>query len=248
MPTKPIVVMDRIGDVSVDPSGANQDLLTDVSFSLYPGKITAIIGPDDSGKSALFNILACLNVASTGTYHLFDQEVNYANERVRNNLRKRRIGLVFQKTPLVEEISLQRNVEIPLEISGGKRYKVRASDALAYVGLSDFLSHTPEMISVFQKKLTGLARAIVINPSILLLNDPFQGLNWISSLRYLELLQKITFNSPIGIFLTTTDENIANFCNHCISIRDGRLVNNRSTNKQISASSERYKVELREIS
>ena len=76
MPTKPIVVMDRIGDVSVDSSGANQDLLTDVSFSLYPGKITAIIGPDDSGKSALFNILACLNVASTGTYHLFDQEVN----------------------------------------------------------------------------------------------------------------------------------------------------------------------------
>ncbi|MBJ27566.1 MAG: hypothetical protein CL776_02010 [Chloroflexi bacterium] len=248
MPTKPIVVMDGIGDVLVDSSGANQNLLTDVSFSLYPGKITAIIGPDGSGKSALFSILACLNVASTGTYHLFDQEVNYANERVRNNLRKRKIGLVFQETTLVEEISLQRNVEIPLEISGGKRYKVRASDALAYVGLSDFLSHTPEKISFFQKKLTGLARAIVTNPSILLLNDPFRGLNWISSLRYLELLQKITFNSPIAIFLTTTDENIAMFCNHCISIQDGRLVNNMSTNKQISASSERYKIELREIS
>jgi len=245
MQSKLVAALVKIGHSSINTSGECKSSLTDVSLNLFQGQITALIGPNGSGKTTLFNILGCLDAPSTGTYHLLDQEVGHASESARDDLRSRRIGLVFEKTSLVEQISLQKNVEIPLEIGGGKRYKVRALDALTYVGLANFLSYTPESVSFFQKKLACLARAIVMNPTLLLLDEPFYGLSWLETLMYIDLLQRISSNSTISILLSTREDKVTEFCNQSIYIKDGQLVEQKVTKKQLNAASEQYKLELR---
>ena len=198
--------------------------LQDVNLTIREGDLVAIAGPSGSGKSTLMHILGCLDVPTSGTYHLAGEDVSRLNEDRLAEIRNRNIGFVFQQFNLLPAMPAWRNVELPLaysHVARGER-RERAIAALQQVGLADRVDHTPSELSGGQQQRVAIARALVTEPALILADEPTGNLDSVSSADVIALLTGL-HSEGRTVVLITHDPDVAHVAERVIEIRDGRV-------------------------
>ncbi len=198
--------------------------LSDVSLRVESGEFVAIQGASGSGKSSLLNILSCLDTPTKGSYFLDGMEVRGHSADELAEIRNRRIGFIFQNFNLLPRTSSAENIQLPLLYAGlpYKEQERRAIDALERVGLVGRDKHYPSQLSGGQQQRVAIARALVMNPSIILADEPTGNLDSKSGVEIVELLQRLN-EEGITIILVTHEPGIAAFTKRQISMKDGQV-------------------------
>ncbi len=201
------------------------DALRGVSFEIDTGEYVAIMGPSGSGKSTLMHILGCLDIPTSGAFHLAGEDVSAMSEEELAHVRNRRIGFVFQQFNLLSTLSAQRNVELPLLYAGVERpeRRRRALDALERVGLADRVDHRPGELSGGQQQRVAMARALVTDPDLILADEPTGNLDSVSAHDVLSLLIDL-HRSGRTIVLITHDADVTETASRTLRIRDGQIL------------------------
>ena len=199
--------------------------LRGADFDVEPGEFVAVTGPSGSGKSTLMHILGCLDVPTSGNYHLAGEDVGGMGERELAYVRNRRIGFVFQQFNLLATLSAWRNVELPLTYAGVGREerRRRAVEALARVGLGDRVEHRPGELSGGQQQRVSVARALVTDPDLLLADEPTGNLDSASTNEVLGLFDELHAQGRT-IVLITHESDVAARAARVLHVLDGRLV------------------------
>ena len=210
----------RTGSISVAA-------LRGVSLSINEGEYVAIIGPSGSGKSTLMHILGCLDIPTSGGYHLAGEDVSRMSETALAEVRNRRIGFVFQQFNLLPSMTAWQNVELPLSYAGVPRRerKERALEALARVGLAGRVHHRPGELSGGQQQRVAVARALVTEPDLILADEPTGNLDSVSAADVLGLMGDL-YAAGRTLVLITHDVEVASAANRVVGIRDGLLTEN----------------------
>ncbi len=197
--------------------------LQDVNLIIREGDLVAIAGPSGSGKSTLMNILGCLDVPTSGTYHLAGEDVSRLNEDRLAEIRNRHIGFVFQQFNLLPALPAWRNVELPLAYNQVPRHerRERALAALEQVGLADRVDHKPSELSGGQQQRVAIARALVTEPDLILADEPTGNLDSVSSAEVIALLTGL-HSSGRTVVLITHDPEVAHVAERVVEMRDGR--------------------------
>jgi putative ABC transport system ATP-binding protein len=200
------------------------EALHDVSMEVARGEYVAIMGPSGSGKSTLMHILGCLDVPTTGSYHLAGEDVSTMNEDALAVVRNRQIGFVFQQFNLLASLPAWRNVELPLCYSGVGRAerKKRAVKALKRVGLGDRLDHRPGELSGGQQQRVAVARALVTDPALILADEPTGNLDSHSTADVLRLFAEL-HDQGRTIVLITHERDVAESAQRIVRIFDGQI-------------------------
>lgn len=210
----------RTGSISVAA-------LRGVSLTIDDGEYVALIGPSGSGKSTLMHILGCLDIPTSGGYHLAGEDVSHMSETALAEVRNRRIGFVFQQFNLLASMAAWQNVELPLIYAGVSRAerKERAMEALARVGLAGRIHHRPGELSGGQQQRVAVARALVTEPDLILADEPTGNLDSVSAADVLRLMSEL-HESGSTLLLITHDVEVASAANRVVGIRDGLLTEN----------------------
>ena len=198
--------------------------LRGVSFTIERGEYVAIMGPSGSGKSTLMNLIGCLDTPTRGTYVLRGKVVSKMNDDELAAIRNREIGFVFQTFNLLPRASALHNVELPLVYAGVPREERLASArrSLELVDLGDRVNHKPNELSGGQRQRVAVARALVMQPSILLADEPTGNLDSATGEDIMRLFEKL-HEEGNTIILVTHERDIAEHAHRTIHIRDGKI-------------------------
>ncbi|MCZ2105485.1 MAG: ATP-binding cassette domain-containing protein [Comamonadaceae bacterium] len=219
----PLVAVRQVTKTVRDATGAF-DILRDVDFSLDAGATAAIVGASGSGKSTLLSIIAGLDVPTRGTVHLAGQDLFALDEDGRAALRAREVGFVFQSFQLMAHLSALENVMLPLELAGRGDARARATDMLARVGLAARLKAYPRVLSGGEQQRVALARAFVVQPSLLLADEPTGSLDYATGESVMALMFALNREQGTTLVLVTHDRGIAARCERRITLEAGRVV------------------------
>lgn len=200
--------------------------LAGVSFDIFAGEMTAIIGTSGSGKSTLMNILGCLDRPTAGNYFLDDEDVSTLSDNRLAQIRNQRIGFVFQSFNLLPRMSSLENVELPLLYSGVHDAKQSAIAALERVGLGDRGHHAPNQLSGGQRQRVAIARALVTSPSIILADEPTGNLDSRTAEEIMELFHQLN-EQGVTLIIVTHEPDIAARCRRSIMVKDGLIIEDR---------------------
>jgi putative ABC transport system ATP-binding protein len=214
--------------------------LREVNLTIRRGEFVAIVGTSGSGKSTLMNILGCLDRPTHGVYTLAGLDVGDRTNDGRALVRNRLIGFIFQGFNLLSRTTALENVELPLQYRGfpARQRHERATKVLEQVGLTGRVHHTPNQLSGGQQQRVAIARALVTDPPLLLADEPTGNLDTRTSLEVLALLQKLNRENGITICLVTHEHDIAACASRVITVRDGRVVSDESTDTPSDAAAE----------
>lgn len=199
--------------------------LNDVSVSIDQGSYVSIMGPSGSGKSTLLNMLGLLDRPTSGTYRLNNVDVNTLPDVDLAQIRNRQIGFVFQSFHLIPRLTAAENIELPMVLAGfetGER-KRRVDQILLSTGLNNRAQHKPEQLSGGQRQRVAIARATVMQPSILLADEPTGNLDRASGAEIIELLEKLN-QDGITLIVVTHDPDLGKRARTHIRMVDGKLV------------------------
>jgi putative ABC transport system ATP-binding protein len=198
--------------------------LDDVSLTIHRGEFVALMGPSGSGKSTLLNMLGCLDTPTSGTYVLDGEPVQSLSEDRLAEIRQKKIGFIFQAYHLVPRMTAARNVELPLIFAGvePRERKARIRSALERVGLAHRIDHRPNQLSGGERQRVAIARSLVMQPAILLADEPTGNLDSKSGGEIVALLEDLNA-SGLTIVLVTHDPAIGMHAARVLHLRDGRL-------------------------
>ncbi|MBK8480949.1 MAG: ABC transporter ATP-binding protein [Proteobacteria bacterium] len=207
----------RMGDVDLHA-------LRGVSLEIAQGGMTAIMGASGSGKSTLMNIVGCLDRPSGGSYQLAGRDISGLGRAALADVRNRTLGFVFQSFNLLSRTSALENVELPLLYAGvaGRERQRRAVSALERVGLADRLRHHPAQLSGGQQQRVAIARALVLDPRLILADEPTGNLDSSTSAEVMALFRQLALTG-ITVVLVTHEADIAAYAERVIVMRDGRV-------------------------
>ncbi len=199
--------------------------LRDVDLTLASGDYVAIMGPSGSGKSTLLNLLGCLDRPTSGRFFLDGQDVSALDEAALTQVRRHKIGFVFQSFHLVSRLSAAGNVELPMIFAGVERSerRERVARSLEAVGLVERSKHRPEQLSGGERQRVAIARAVVMNPTIVLADEPTGNLDTASGNEVIGILEQMNARG-LTLVLVTHDPEIAARAGRCIRMLDGGLV------------------------
>ena len=209
---------------SVSDSTGTLSILRDIHFSLAARETAAIVGASGSGKSTLLSIIAGLDTPTQGTVYLAGQDLFALNEDDRAALRAQKIGFVFQSFQLMGNLNALENVMLPLELSGAKNARSQATEILKRVGLSERLGHYPKVLSGGEQQRVALARAFVVQPAVLLADEPTGSLDFATGEKVMELMFELNQELGTTLVLVTHDPGIAARCERRITIEAGEVV------------------------
>jgi ABC-type lipoprotein export system ATPase subunit len=199
--------------------------LDDVSIHIHHGDFVALMGPSGSGKSTLLNVLGCLDTPTSGAYVLDGAPVQGLSEDRLAEIRRKKIGFIFQSYHLIPRMTAARNVELPLILAGvdppSRRERVRA--ALDSVGLGARSAHRPDQLSGGECQRVAIARAMVTGPEILLADEPTGNLDSRTGAEIVALLERLN-GGGLTIVLVTHDPGVAAHARRLMTLRDGRLI------------------------
>ena len=199
--------------------------LNGVNINVKNGEFVAIMGPSGCGKSTLLNILGLLDTPTEGKYWLGDEEVGHLTERERTAYRKGRIGFVFQNFNLIDELTVEENIDLQLKYLGiGKaERKERVLDILRKVKLSHRAKHYPHQLSGGQQQRVAIARAVVGKPSIILADEPTGNLDSKNGMEVMQLLSELN-EEGTTIVMVTHSKHDATYASRIINLFDGQVV------------------------
>jgi putative ABC transport system ATP-binding protein len=208
---------------SVTDSTGTLDILRDIDFSLASKETVAIVGASGSGKSTLLSIIAGLDKPTGGTVRLAGQDMFAMGEDERAALRAEKIGFVFQSFQLLGNLTALENVMLPLELASRRDARKVATEMLVRVGLSQRLGHYPKVLSGGEQQRVALARAFVVQPALLLADEPTGSLDFATGEKIMELMFELNRERGTTLVLVTHDRAIADRCERAITIEAGRI-------------------------
>ena len=208
----------RMGD-------AELHALRGIDLAIRRGEHVAIMGPSGSGKSTLLHVLGCLDRPTRGRYRFEGEELGSAGEALRSRIRQERIGFVFQFFHLLGRLDALGNVELPMLLAGTPRpeRRGRAAAALEAVGLADRLHHRPDQLSGGQRQRVAIARAVVMDPDVLLADEPTGNLDRASAEEVMALLERMNREGRT-LVVVTHDPEVAGRARRVVRLDDGRVV------------------------
>ena len=199
--------------------------LNGVNIEVEDGEFIAIMGPSGCGKSTLLNILGLLDSPTEGKYWLNNEEVGHLKERERTAYRKGRIGFVFQNFNLIDELTVEENVDLQLKYLGVEKAerKERVLEILRKVKLSHRAKHYPHQLSGGQQQRVAIARAVVGKPSIILADEPTGNLDSKNGMEVMQLLSELN-EEGTTIVMVTHSKHDATYASRIINLFDGQVV------------------------
>ncbi|MBQ2200885.1 MAG: ABC transporter ATP-binding protein [Bacteroidaceae bacterium] len=199
--------------------------LNGVSLSVEDGEFVAIMGPSGCGKSTLLNILGLLDNPTSGTYLLNGKDVGSLKESQRTDVRKGEIGFVFQSFNLIDELTVEENVELPLIYLDvpSKERKERVAEILRRVDMSHRAKHFPQQLSGGQQQRCAIARAVISHPSMILADEPTGNLDSKNGEEVMKLLQELNAEGTTIIMVTHSKHDAA-YATRIINLFDGQIV------------------------
>lgn len=198
--------------------------LSNVSFEIKKGEFVAIMGPSGSGKSTLMHILGALDLPTKGNYILDGESVLNLNEDQLAGIRNRKIGFIFQSYNLLPRTTAMQNVVLPMSYAGIEKEKKQeiARKYLEMVGLADRMHHTSNQLSGGQQQRVAIARSLVMNPAILLADEPTGNIASAQADEIMKIFEKLN-NQGHTIIMITHEADIASHAKRIIHIRDGKI-------------------------
>ncbi len=199
--------------------------LQNVSLEVKKGEFVAIMGPSGCGKSTLLNILGLLDTPTEGTYMLEGKDVSSMSEDDRTDLRKGRLGFVFQSFNLIAELNVTENVELPLLYMNcpKKERRERVTEVVERVAMTHRAQHFPSQLSGGQQQRVAIARAVISRPSIILADEPTGNLDSKHGKEVMELLKEL-HREGTTIIMVTHSQRDANYAERIINLFDGEIV------------------------
>ena len=199
--------------------------LDGVSLSIDQGEFVAIVGSSGSGKSTAMNIIGCLDVPTSGSYHLGGVDVSTMDDDQQAEIRNKMLGFIFQQYNLIPKLSVLENVELPLLYAGvpADERRDRAIRSLERVGLADKWKHLPSQLSGGQQQRVSIARALAGSPSVILADEPTGALDSRTGREVLSFLKQLNREGDT-VVLITHDNSIAVRADRIIRLQDGRII------------------------
>jgi putative ABC transport system ATP-binding protein len=199
--------------------------LREATLRIEAGEYVSIMGPSGSGKSTLLHILGCLDRPTAGSYRLTGVETSTATEAELSQLRRHQIGFIFQFFHLVPRLTAEANVELPMVFAGlpPEERRSRAQRALEVVDLTHRATHRPDQLSGGEQQRVAIARAVVMNPAILLADEPTGNLDSASGGEIVALIESMN-QSGLTLIVVTHDQQIGDRARRRIRLRDGLIV------------------------
>ena len=199
--------------------------LDGVSLSIDQGEFVAIVGSSGSGKSTAMNIIGCLDVPTSGSYHLGGVDVSTMDDDQQAEIRNKMLGFIFQQYNLIPKLSVLENVELPLLYAGvpAEERRDRAIRSLERVGLADKWKHLPSQLSGGQQQRVSIARALAGSPSVILADEPTGALDSRTGPEVLSFLKQLNREGDT-VVLITHDNSIAVRADRIIRLQDGRII------------------------
>jgi len=203
-----------------------------IDFSVNVGEYVAVMGASGSGKSTMMNIIGCLDAPTAGTYELEGHDVSGLPEDALSLVRNRLIGFVFQSFHLIPRMSAAANVELPLVYGGVGREErqERVAKVLDLVGLTDRAGHRPNELSGGQQQRVAVARALTMNPPLILADEPTGNLDSVASKDAMRLLDDLNAAGRTIVLITHEDE-VAAHARRTVRVSDGRIIADETTSR-----------------
>lgn len=220
--SEPIIAVEHVSKSVTDSTGT-LGILRDIDFTLRPRETVAIVGASGSGKSTLLSIIAGLDTPTQGTVRLAGQDLFALDEDARAALRAQKVGFVFQSFQLMANLSALENVMLPLELAGRRDARAAAGEMLRRVGLAERLGHYPRVLSGGEQQRVALARAFVVQPAVLLADEPTGSLDFATGETIMQLMFELNRELGTTLVLVTHDRAIAARCDRRITIEAGRI-------------------------
>ncbi len=220
--SEPIIAVERITKQVKDSTGT-LTILHEIDFQLPARQSVAIVGASGSGKSTLLSIIAGLDTPTTGRVTLAGADLFEMDEDERAAVRAEKVGFVFQSFQLLGNLTALENVMLPLELQGRTDARVLATEMLKRVGLGERLRHYPKVLSGGEQQRVALARAFVVQPAVLLADEPTGSLDFATGERVMELMFELNREAGTTLVLVTHDRGIAARCDRQLRIEAGRV-------------------------
>jgi putative ABC transport system ATP-binding protein len=211
----------RIGDVETHA-------LRGVNLTIGEGEFTTIVGPSGSGKTTLLQLIGCLDKPTSGRVLLEGQNVTQLSAGKRADLRKGKIGFVFQFFALIPGLSAYENIELPLLLTGanGKQRKERVMELLDSVGLTERARHRPDQMSGGEQQRVAVARALAAHPALILADEPTANLDTENGRQVMEIMQRLNEETGTTFVFATHDPRVIAFGRRVVELRDGKVAEN----------------------
>jgi putative ABC transport system ATP-binding protein len=219
----PIISVEHLHKSVTDSTGT-LDILRDMNFSLARRETAAIVGASGSGKSTLLSIVAGLDTPTSGSVRLAGTELFSLDEDERAALRAREVGFVFQSFQLLGNLTALENVMLPLELAGRRDSRKAAGEMMKRVGLGERLGHYPRTLSGGEQQRVALARAFVVEPAVLLADEPTGSLDFATGESVMQLMFDLNRERGTTLVLVTHDRAIAARCERRLTIEAGKIV------------------------
>ena len=218
----PVIEVEHLSKSVSDSTGA-LEILRDIHFSLQPQQTAAIVGASGSGKSTLLSMLAGLDTPTQGTVRIQGQDIFALDEDARAELRGKKIGFVFQSFQLLANLTALENAMLPLELAGVRNARMQATEMLQRVGLGQRLGHYPKVLSGGEQQRVALARAFVVQPAVLLADEPTGSLDHATGAAVMDLMLELNRELGTTLVLVTHDRGIAAQCERTLTMEAGCL-------------------------
>lgn len=198
--------------------------LNDISFEVEEGEFIAITGPSGSGKSTLLHTIAGLEKPSSGTVYFYNKDIYKMNKKDLTILRRQKIGIIYQFYNLIPTLTVEENILLPIELDRKKVDKEKLENILKFLNLENRKKHLPNELSGGQQQKVAIGRALMINPTIILADEPTGNLDTKSSSEIIQLLQKANKEYKQTIIMITHNLEIAKLADRIIHIEDGKFI------------------------
>lgn len=204
--------------------------LRGVDFYAKQGEFLALMGRSGSGKTTLMNILGGLDHPTDGQVYLYGEDISRLSDQKLTEIRRRRIGFVFQSFALMPTMSAYENVEIPLRLigMGHRERRQRAMECLELVGLTRWAKHRPQELSGGQQQRVAIARSLVNRPGLILADEPTGELDSVTGRSIMELFRNIVDEEALTVLVTSHDPTVEEYADYVYRLADGQVVNGRA--------------------
>jgi len=208
--------------------------LRGIDLNIENGEFTSLVGPSGSGKTTLLQLLGCLDQPTNGKIYIDSKDVTRLNRNQRADLRKGKLGFIFQFFALIPTLTAYENIEMPLLLvgKGAAARRERVMHLLEAVDLTDHAHHRPDQMSGGQQQRVAIARALATSPSLILADEPTANLDTENGKQVMEIMEKLNKETGATFVFATHDPRVIKYAHRVVTLRDGLIVENNGNVKK----------------